>query len=64
MESAFWASRPASTRLVASRLMSHSHGPAHRFVEIVQVKNQPAIESGKCSEVFGVGVAANLYVDA
>ena len=44
-------SRPASSRLAASRLTSHSHGPGQRLVEVVDVEHQPPLGGGEQPEV-------------
>ena len=56
-------SRPATTRLAARRLTSHSHGPGQRLVEVVDVEHR-CFRSGvpKIAEVQEVGVAAELDV--
>ena len=48
------------TKLAASRLRSHSHGPAVCLVEVVEVEHQPPLRAGEHPEVGQVGVAARL----
>ena len=57
-------SRPAISKLAASRLTSHSHGPGSRLVEVVDVEHQLPLRGGEHPEVRQVGVAADLGVQA
>ena len=58
------AARPASTSDAAMRFKSHSNGPANRFVEVVEVEDQPPIGRGVCAQVAHMRVAAKLAHDA
>ncbi len=53
--------RPATDRLAASRLTSHSHGPGDGLVEVVEVEEQPAFGRGEQPEVRQVRVTAQLH---
>ena len=53
-------SRPAISKLAASRLTSHSHGPGQGLVEVVDVEHQLALGRGEDAEVRQVRVAADL----
>ena len=53
-------SRPAISKLAASRLTSHSHGPGKRLVEVVHVEEQAALGGGEHAEVRQVRVTADL----
>jgi len=53
-------SRPATARLAASRLTSHSNGPGEGLVEVVEVEDEPPLGRREHAEVREVGVAAEL----
>ena len=53
-------SRPATARLAASRLTSHSKGPGQGFVEVVDVEDQAPFRGGERAEVRQVRVTAEL----
>ena len=53
-------SRPAISRLAASRLTSHSHGPGQRLVEVVDVEDHATLRRSEHAEVREMGVAAEL----
>ena len=57
-------SRIATSKLAASRLTSHSHGPGERLVEVVDVEDQAPVRCREDAEVHQVGVAARLHLDA
>ena len=54
-------SRPATARLAASRLTSHSNGPGQGLVEVVDVEDQPPLRRGERAEIGQVRIPAQLH---
>ena len=56
-------SRPATAKLAARRLTSHSNGSGKRLVEVVEAEDELAVGRGEAAEVRQVGIAAELGVE-